>query len=166
MSARGLTTSLIPYDERAFEIFFDFASHRLLVQVSDGGTGGFDLAPMSVAEFYQKLFAELTSLGVSVRIHGAPNEVADPVPFAENTAHAAYDEAYVGRYWQLLVRAEGVLNTFRARYVGKCSPVHLFWGGFDLAVTRFFGPRRAASPRRRAQPAALGHARGLLARGE
>ncbi len=156
VSARGLTTSLIPYpvshsvshgvshSDRAFEIVFDFVAHRLLVNVSDGGTGGFSLAPMSVAAFYKKLLAELDSLGVSVRIHAKPNEVATATPFEKNTAHAAYDEAYVHRYWQLLVWAERVFNAFRARYLGKCSPVHLFWGGFDLAVTRFSG--RAAPP--------------------
>ena len=139
VTARGLTTSPIPHGSRAFEIGFDFVDHRLTVQTSDGGTGGFALEPMTVATFYARLLQELGRLGVPVQIHRTPNEVPDPIPFDLDDTHRAYDREYAGRFWRILVQADRVFKAFRARFGGKCSPVHFFWGAPDLAVTRFSG---------------------------
>ena len=144
VTARGLTTSPIPYGLRTFQIDFDFADHRLVIQTSDGDVRHFALEPQSVAAFHRKLFAELEDLGLDVTIHGKPNEVEDPVPFAEDEAHAAYDADAAHRFWRVLVQADRLFRQFRARFVGKSSPVHFFWGSFDLAVTRFSG--RPAPP--------------------
>ena len=121
--------------------FFD---HRLLVSASDGGTGGFLLDGQSVAAFYARLMEELTRLGLPVRIWPEPNEVLDPIPFARDEAHRAYDASAVHRYWRILVQIDRVMKELRGRFIGKCSPVHLFWGAMDLAVTRFSG--RPAPP--------------------
>ena len=139
VTARGLTTSPIPHGSRAFEIGFDFVDHRLTVQTSDGGTGGFALEPMTVATFYARLLQELGRLGVPVQIHRTPNEVPDPIPFDLDDTHRAYNREYAGRFWRILVQADRVFKAFRARFGGKCSPVHFFWGAPDLAVTRFSG---------------------------
>ncbi len=139
VTARGLTTSPIPHGSRTFEIGFDFVDHRLTVQTSDGGTGGFALEPMTVATFYARLLQELGRLGVPVQIHRTPNEVPDPIPFDLDDTHRAYDREYAGRFWRILVQADRVFKAFRARFGGKCSPVHFFWGAPDLAVTRFSG---------------------------
>ncbi len=139
VTARGLTTSPIPHGSRTFEIGFDFVDHRLTVQISDGGTGGFALEPMTVATFYARLLQELGRLGVPVQIHRTPNEVPDPIPFDLDDTHRAYDREYAGRFWRILVQADRVFKAFRARFGGKCSPVHFFWGAPDLAVTRFSG---------------------------
>jgi hypothetical protein len=144
VTARGLTTSPIPYDTRTFQIDFDFVDHRLIVQTSDGGTGGFALEPQSVAAFYSRLMEELTQLDVPVRISPLPNEVADPIRFDQDETHCAYDREYAHRFWQVLVQTDRVFKAFRTRFIGKCSPVHFFWGGPDLAVTRFSG--RTAPP--------------------
>jgi len=144
VTARGLTTSPIPHGTRTFTIDFDFIDHQLVVQTSDGRTARFPLEPMSVAAFHARLMAELDVLGLPVHIHGAPNEVTDPIPFAEDQTHRAYDTDYANRFWRVLVQAERVLTTFQGRFVGKCSPVHFFWGAPDLAVTRFSG--RPAPP--------------------
>lgn len=146
VTARGLTTSLIPYGTRTFQIDFDFIGHRLAVQSSDGGAGGFALEPRSVAGFYARLMKELGGLGIQVRIRKRPNEVLDPVPFDRDEGHRAYDPEYANRFWRILVQADRVLEEFRSRFIGKCSPVHFFWGSPDLAVTRFSGRRAPPHP--------------------
>ena len=144
VTSRGLTTSPIPYRDRTFDLTFDFLDHRLLIQTSDGGEAALPLKPQSVAAFYTELLRKLGELGVSVSIHGSPNELADATPFAEDRSHDSYDPAYATRFWRALVQADRVFQKFRARFIGKCSPVHFFWGSFDLAVTRFSG--RPAPP--------------------
>ena len=140
VTPRGLTTGPIPHGSRLFQIDFDFIDHRLTMQTSDGRTGGMALEPQSVATFYRRVMDELRALGVPVQIVAKPNELPDPiVPFADDEAHAAYDPDAVYRFWRALVQAHRVMQIFRARYIGKCSPVHLFWGAMDLAVTRFSG---------------------------
>jgi len=139
VSARGLTTSPIPHGTRTFQITFDFVSHRLVIQVSDGSEEAFSLRPQSVAEFYRAVLGKLDQLGLVVTIHGRPNEVEDATSFAEDRLHASYDAEYATRFWRVLVQVERVFQDFRGRFLGKCSPVHFFWGSFDLAVTRFSG---------------------------
>jgi hypothetical protein len=139
VTARGLTTSLIPSGNRAFEIELDFVAHRLEIRTADGAAEAFALAPQSVAAFYRQLFAALEKLGIRVAIHKKPNEVADPIPFDRDEKHASYDAEYANRFWRVLVQTDRVFKIFRARFLGKCSPVHFFWGAPDLAVTRFSG---------------------------
>lgn len=139
VTAKGLTTSPIPYGTRTFEVDLDFIDHRLQVIASDGGVGGFALEPMSVAKFHARLNVELDRLDLHMDINPHPNEVADPIRFDLDETHRAYDADYAHRFWQVLVQADRVLKEFRARFVGKCSPVHFFWGAPDLAVTRFSG---------------------------
>lgn len=146
VTARGLTTSPIPHGDRTFQIDFDFIDHRLLLQSSDGGQGHFALEPQSVAAFYWRLMEELDKLGLPVDIYRKPNEVADPVPFDQDEAHQAYDPEYANRFWRALVQADRVFKEFRSRFIGKCSPVHFFWGAPDLAVTRFSGRRAPEHP--------------------
>lgn len=135
----GLTTSSIPYGERIFEIEFDFVHHRLALQTSDGGSAGFALEPQSVAMFYARLMQQMDQLGLQIRIHPQPNETLDAVRLDQDETHCAYDREYANRFWRVLVQADRVFKEFRARFIGKCSPVHLFWGAPDLAVTRFSG---------------------------
>jgi hypothetical protein len=139
VSARGLTTSPIPYQRRIFEIRFDFIAHKLVIETSEGSIKTMDLAPRSVADFYNEIMRVLHSLGIEVKIHGSPDEVPNPIPFAEDQAHKSYDPEFAHRFWRILVSADSVLKDFRGRFIGKCSPVHFFWGSFDLAVTRFSG---------------------------
>jgi len=139
VTARGLTTSPIPHGDRAFEIDFDFVGHRLMVRSSDGGEAGLELEPQTVATFYARLLEQMATLDLRVKIYGKPNEIADPIPFAEDTTHRAYDREFAYRFWRILVQADRVLKEFRARFIGKCSPVQLFWGAPDIAVTRFSG---------------------------
>lgn len=140
VTARGLTTSLIPYGPRAFEIDLDFIDHRLQIAVSSGERCSFGLKPMSVAEFHGKLMRGLAELGIELRIWPIPVEIPGPVqPFHENETQASYDSAAVERFWQALLQIHRVFTVFRARFIGKVSPVHFFWGAFDLAVTRFSG---------------------------
>jgi hypothetical protein len=141
LTARGLTTSAMPHGERTFQIDFDFVSHRLLFETSDGRTDALPLAPRTVADFYGEVMERLTRLGVGVKIWTTPVEVPDPVPFEQDTAHAAYDPEYANRFWRALAWSARAFEEFRAGFVGKCSPVHFFWGSFDLAVTRFSGRR-------------------------
>jgi len=145
VTARGLTTSPIPYGTRAFEVTFDFQEHRLLIEGSDGRTESFALAPMSVADFYHEFMNRLRQLDIAVHIWTMPAEIENAVPFDEDRVHAQYDPVYVRRFWQALVESVRVMQAFRARFLGKVSPVHFFWGSFDLAVTRFSG-RRAPPP--------------------
>ena len=146
VTTRGLTTSPIPHDRRTFQIDFDFISHRLVVQSSDGETGGFALEGQSVAVFYRRLMGELKRLNLSMDIYPKPNEIADPVRFDRDDAPRSYDREYAHRFWQILVSCDRVFKRFRARFVGKCSPVHFFWGAPDLAVTRFSGRRAPEHP--------------------
>ena len=144
VTPRGLTTSEIPDGPRAVQVDFDFIDHALIISASDGGQQRIDLVPMSVADFHARFRAALTSLGANPAFHSAPNEVADPIPFERDRQHAAYDAEAVQRFWRALLRIDRVFKHFRTGFLGKCSPVHLFWGSFDLAVTRFSG--RAAPP--------------------
>ena len=139
VTPRGLTTSSIPHGSRTFEIELDFVRHRVAVAASDGGSATIALEPQSVATFYAKLMAALDSLGLHVEIHARPNEVVDAIAFAEDHVHRSYDAEYANRFWRALLQIDRVFKIFRARFIGKCSPVHFFWGGPDLAVTRFSG---------------------------
>jgi len=141
VSSRGLTTSPIPYAKGSFEIVFDFIAHDLEISTSRGETGTFSLAPRTVAEFYSELMSALHSLGIQVKVWPMPVEVPRPVRFNLDEGHASYDREYAHRFWQILVSVSNVLWEFRSRFIGKCSPVHFFWGSFDLAVTRFSGRR-------------------------
>ena len=146
VTARGLTTSMIPYARSAFQIDFDFVDHRLEIACVDGRAAELRLYPRSVADFHDELMARLRQLDLEVRIHRAPNELPDPIPFAEDDLHASYDAVYANRFWRALVSSARVLGDFRGRFLGKSSPVHFFWGGFDLAVTRFSGRRAPPHP--------------------
>jgi len=141
LSSRGLYTSIIPYENRHFDMEFDFVEHKLLIRTSDPKTASVALAPRSVADFYQELMSTLHSLGIDVEIWKLPVEVADPIPFDQDKVHAAYDAESVRRLWRILLTADEVFKVFRSRFVGKSSPVHFFWGSFDLAITRFSGRR-------------------------
>lgn len=139
VSARGLTTTAMPYGERYFEMEFDFIEHNLVITCSDGSTSVVPLAPKSVATFYQETMAALSLLGIEVKIWKMPVEIPDPIAFDKDEQHASYDREYVEKFWQVLRSSEKVMQEFRSRFIGKCSPVHFFWGSFDLAVTRFSG---------------------------
>lgn len=139
VSARGLTTSRVPTAEGAFEIEFDFLDHQLEIRLSDGRRRRLPLKPISVADFYRSLMSELDSLGIEASFHPRPNELPDPIPFAEDTEHHHYDPEYAQRFWRVLVSAERVFERFRASFLGKNSPIQFFWGSFDVAVTRFSG---------------------------
>jgi hypothetical protein len=144
VSARGLTTSAIPYRDGAFDIEFDFLDHRLVVRASDGRRRDVALAAKPVAEFYAETMDALADLGIRTRIHAVPNEVDPAIPFAEDRQHASYDPRAAELFWRQLLQADRVIGAFRSRFVGKVSPVHFFWGGMDLACTRFSG--RTAPP--------------------
>jgi hypothetical protein len=144
VNARGLTTSAIPYDGRHFELQFDFLSHQLQVRTSGGNLAAIALEPRPVAGFYRDLFSKLKDLGIGAQINPRPQEVPDPVPFDQDQAHASYDPEYAQRLWRILLSVEEVFQEFRARFIGKSSPVHFFWGSFDLCVTRFNGRRAPA----------------------
>jgi hypothetical protein len=146
VTARGLSTSPIPYAARNFEIEFDFIDHVLRVSTSDGATRQFALEGHSVASFYARIMALLAEFGIHVMIDEMPNELPDPVPFPQDTAHASYDADAVGRLFKILVNADRVFKQFRTGFLGKASPVHFFWGSFDLAVTRFSGRRAPRHP--------------------
>jgi hypothetical protein len=145
VSARGLTTSAIPYPGGVFEMEFDFIGHKLVIETSQGQVRTLDLAPRTVADFYAQVISTLASLQIAVKIQATPDEVANPIPFAQDHTHKSYDREYVDRFRRLLISVDKVLKEFRARFIGKCSPVHFFWGSFDLAVTRFSG--RSAPPK-------------------
>ena len=139
VTARGLSTSPIPWKNGAFQIDFDFLDHVLWIRTSEGHFRQLMLKPMTVAEFYEDLMIALRELGIAVTINPMPAEIADCVPFDEDTAHAAYDADYAQRFWRVLSSAHEVFSRFRTGFLGKASPVHFFWGSFDLAVTRFSG---------------------------
>jgi len=146
VNARGLTTSAIPYGEGTFEIQFDFIGHRLEIQTSWGSAKTLPLRAQSVSEFYAEFMAALRSLGIAVKIWTMPCELPNPVRFEADTQHASYDPEYAQRFWKILVQSEKIFQEFRARFIGKCSPVHFFWGSFDLCVTRFSGRRAPERP--------------------
>jgi len=146
VNSRGLTTGPIPYPPGVFEIQFDFQKHEVNISTSEGPSASRPLRNESVANFYSGIFETLASLGIEVEINPMPQEVADPVPFDRDHANCSYDPRYVNRFWRILVSSAKVLERFRARFTGKCSPVHFFWGSFDLACTRFSG--RPAPARR------------------
>jgi hypothetical protein len=144
VTARGLTTSPMPYGDRAFEVLFNFFDHRLVILDCDGGGRAMKLEPRSVADFYREFTAHLRDLGFDVSIRTTPVEIPDPIPFERDEVHAAYDPEYAHRFWRVLVQSDRVFKAFRSGFTGKVSPVHFFWGSFDLAVTRFSG--RPAPP--------------------
>ena len=146
VNARGLTTSAIPYGEGIFEVQFDFIDHKLQIQTSWGSSKTLALKPQSVADFYAAFMSALGSLGIEVQIWSTPCEVPNPVRFENDTQHASYDRESAHRFWQILVLCENVFQEFRARFIGKDSPVHFFWGSFDLCVTRFSGRRAPERP--------------------
>ena len=138
-AARGLTTGPIPYEGRSFKLDFDFIDHRLVAQAGDGQERSLPLKEQAIADFYASVMTMLGELGIRVRIHTMPNEVANPIPFEQDQQHRAYDAAAVGRFWRALSLISPVMREFRTAFLGKSSPVHFFWGSFDLAVTRFSG---------------------------
>jgi Family of unknown function (DUF5996) len=146
VNARGLTTSAIPYGDQIFEVQFDFIDHNLTIQTSWNSSKTLTLKPQSVAAFYAEFMGALKSLGIALRIWAMPVEIPNPVRFDHDTQHASYDPEYAHRLWQILVLCENIFAEFRARFIGKDSPVHFFWGSFDLCVTRFSGRRAPERP--------------------
>lgn len=146
VTARGLTTSPIPAGERAFQMDFDFIDHVLWVKTSDGHTRQIMLAPQTVEAFYGDVMLALAELGLSTRIYTLPSEIADGVPFDQDRIHTSYNRDYARRLWRILLSTHEVFSRFRTGFLGKVSPVHFFWGGFDLAVTRFSGRRAPLHP--------------------
>jgi hypothetical protein len=139
VTARGLTSSAIPYGFRTFEMTFDFIDHELRIDTSEGDRRTVALAPRTVADFYADVMQALKDLHIDVRIWPVPSEVPSPVRFDQDRQHTSYDAAWAHRWWRILRQVEAVFQEFRGRFIGKSSPVHFFWGGFDLAVTRFSG---------------------------
>lgn len=146
VSPCGLTTGSIPYEGHQFEMEFDFIAHRLLFRADDGSTNSIPLKPQTVADFYQTLMDMLRRHGIDVRINTMPQEVADPIPFERDDVHRSYDAEYANRLWRILAQSDRIMKEFRSRFIGKSSPVHFFWGSFDLAVTRFSGRRAPVHP--------------------
>ena len=144
LTSRGLTTSPIPHGFDIFEVRFDFVSHELRILKSDGALRVLPLQAESVASFYRAVMAAMDELGLPVKIDLLPNEITDPIPFDQDETHRTYDPAPANAFWRVLLQSDRVLKKFRSRFCGKCSPVHFFWGSFDLAVTRFSG--RPAPP--------------------
>ncbi len=139
VSTKGFTTNPIPYEGRIFQIDFDFKLHKLFIECSNAGRVQMDLYPRTVADFYNEFFEQLHSLGIDVKIYARPNEMEPAIPFYENTTNKSYDKAAVQAIWKSMLKSNEVFNQFRSDFIGKASPVHLFWGAFDLAVTRFSG---------------------------
>jgi hypothetical protein len=139
LTARGLTTTTIPYGSRVFQIDLDFIEHQLQISTSEGQRRIVELVPRSVADFYRAVMEALFDLDISIKINTTPNEVTDPIPFEQDETHQSYDADYANRCWRILLQSERVFREFRSHFAGKVSPVHFFWGSFDLAVTRFSG---------------------------
>ena len=150
VTARGLVAPAMPYSGRTVDVAFDFATHRLVIETSDGRVEEFALEPMAVADFYSEFMQRLRRLGIEVHIWTMPSEIENAIPFERDRVHAQYDRLYAQKFWLALLQANRVMNEFRARFIGKASPVHFFWGSFDLAVTRFSG--RTAPPPKGATP--------------
>jgi hypothetical protein len=146
VSARGLVTSPIPYGSRTFDVAFDFIDHRIVVNTSDGATRSLALRPQAVADFYREYMTTLEALGITVKIWPVPVEVDAPIPFLQDRRHASYNAEHAQRFFRMLLHANRALTRFKGRFLGKTSPVHFFWGAFDLALTRFSG-RRAPEPK-------------------
>jgi hypothetical protein len=146
VSATGLTTSAIPYPGGIFEVEFDFIHHKLLLKTNHDTAAMLALKPRSVADFYHEFMAALASLGIAVKIWKMPVEIPNPIAFDEDTQHASYDPEYANRFWRIVASSEKIFVEFRARFIGKASPVHFFWGSFDLAATRFSGRRAPERP--------------------
>ena len=146
LSPHGLRTSPIPYRHKAFEIEFDFIDHVVAILVSDGRRLTMALAPRSVADFYQELINLMASLDITVQIDLEPKEIPNPIPLEQDHQHVSYDRQYANRFWRILVQCDRLFNQFRGGFIGKCSPVHFFWGSFDHVVTRFSGRRAPPRP--------------------
>jgi hypothetical protein len=154
VTARGLAAPTMPYDGRTFDVIFDFTNHRLVIETSDCRVESFALKAMAVADFYHEFLQRLRRLGIDIRIWTMPGEIENAIPFDRDRTHAQYDPVYAQKFWLALLQANRVMNEFRARFIGKASPVHFFWGSFDLAVTRFSG--RTAPPPKGATPNVAG----------
>jgi hypothetical protein len=146
ITPRGLLTPPLPFGHRTFTMLFDFVGHELVIQISDGTREVLPLRSQTVAEFYRMLMATLQRLGLEVRIWRMPVEVPEPIRFDEDTTHRSYDAEQARQFWNVVLAMAPVLQAFRAEFIGKCSPVHFFWGSFDLAVTRFSGRRAPERP--------------------
>ena len=146
LTSRGLTTSPIPHGVRTFEITFDFIDNQLLIETSDGERRTIELKPRSVADFYRAVMNNLDEIHLPVKVNALPNEIENPIPFEEDEEHRSYEPEYANRFWRVLVQSDRVFKEFRSRFCGKCSPVHFFWGSFDLAVTRFSGRQAPPHP--------------------
>ena len=146
VTPRGLSTRTLPYGERSFTIQFDFIDHQLVIRVSDGTSRTLALRPQTVADFYREAMATLDEMGLPVKIWSMPTEIPSPIRFELDTVHRSYDPVYANRCWRILLQSARVFSESQCEFVGKCSPVHFFWGGFDLAVTRFNG--KPAPPRK------------------
>ena len=146
VTARGLTTSRIPCGKRAFELRFDFIEHQLVLETSDGALKTLPLAAKTVSDFYQEFMSMLRSTDIEVKIWRMPVEIPNPIPFDQDRLHSSYDPKFVERFWRILLSVDAVFGEFRSRFIGKSSPVHFFWGSFDLAVTRFSGRRAPERP--------------------
>lgn len=146
VGARGLTTSRIPYGRRSFEVWFDFLQHQLVLETDDAVRKTMKLEPRSVADFYAEFQSMLRSANIEVKIWHMPVEIPDPIPFDQDNKHASYDSHSVETFWRILLSVDSVFNQFRSRFIGKSSPVHFFWGSFDLAVTRFSGRKAPDRP--------------------
>lgn len=145
LTARGLRTQLLPHGNRSFTVEFDFVGHQLVIATTDGETRTLPLEPRTVADFYREVMATLGAMSLPVKVWPVPVEIPDPVPFEQDTQHRSYDSGLANRFWRILVQVERVFSASRCEFLGKASPVHFFWGAFDLAVTRFSG--RPAPPR-------------------
>lgn len=141
VTPRGLATSAMPYRDRTLNLLFDFIDHRLVLEMNDGSRKSIPLAPRTVADFYREVMAMLHAANIEIKIWRMPVEIPNPIPFDEDRIHASYDREYARRFWRILVSIDAVLHEFRSRFIGKSSPVHFFWGSFDLAVSRFSGRR-------------------------
>jgi hypothetical protein len=139
VTPRGLTTGSIPYLSRSFQIDFDFIDHQLVILTDDGTERKIALRSQSVADFYNELMSELNSLGLAIKIYATPVEIPDPIPFTQDHVHATYEAEHVETFWRILLSVDRVFKQFRSRFIGKSSPVHFFWGSFDMAVSRFSG---------------------------
>jgi hypothetical protein len=145
-TAQGLTSSIIPYGQRSFEIEFDFNQHQLVIRTDEGKSEKIALKPRTVAGFYAAVIATLANLGIAVQITERPCEIPGAIPFSHDHTHSAYDPEYAHRFWRALIQIDRVFKQFRTGFIGKCSPIHFFWGSFDLAVTRFSGRRAPLHP--------------------
>jgi hypothetical protein len=146
VSARGLTTSSMSCESMVFEMEFDFVDHQLVLTKSDGSVKKLALAPRSVSDFYKELMSMLRSEGIDVKIWKTPVEIPNPIPFDQDHIHRSYDPQAVRKFWRILASSHSAFQDFRSRFIGKSSPVHFFWGSFDLAVTRFSGRRAPERP--------------------